>query len=169
MEFEKDEIDVQLGFIVGEDGLYSISALNLINLVENGFTCVELNDSKTGISYVLDEEHAYVFNATKEDNIKRFSLHLSKKSRCLNKKIITESKVDFLDGNDEVFVRLLSGDDVNSNSYIEVYDMLGNIVGSKIAIGNSTITQVPIPTVNSCYLVYVTLNNQVYKHKYLKH
>lgn len=164
-DFEKETLEIPLGFSVGEVGQYSITASSFASIIENEFTCIILNDSKTGVKTELKEDVAYMFNANVSDNERRFTLELYKKDKCYYQKIEASSIIKFVDGQNEVNVDLQEV--LNLSGTIQVYNMLGESVGKVISINNQSNYTVQLPDVAACYLIYVNIGNKSYVHKYI--
>jgi hypothetical protein len=157
---------IPLGFSVGEDGMYSITASNLDVLKNQEYTCVILVDAVTGNEINLDQNSVYSFFATTNDKENRFSLKLEKGSDC-SVGFSQNQNVVFVDGSNSVTVNFVDSDIVNKAGSISVYDMLGQRVVESISLNGSSIYTINLPIESGCYLIVVTENGNTTVHKYV--
>lgn len=165
VDYSKNELELPLGFNVGESGLYTISAQNLFKLTEQGYTCIRLVDTKTGGEYLLQENKLFTFYADEKDAERRFKLVASKTIQCLNEKDEwSQVAVDFRDGLNTVDVLVNATNLVPAQ--ISVIDFLGQSVPASVLNTGEGQFRVMMNGSSAYYIVQVTVNNKVYTHKY---
>lgn len=167
VDMDHDMVTVPLGFSVGEQAIYSIAALNLQKLYDQGFTCVYLHDKTTGNKVLMQEGNKpYRFSAGTGDEQGRFELILYKNTSCQPSLLNQQSQVHFaLDGITAIATIETNG--TAQSGTVQVFDLYGQAVSNVMPVNGDGIYRVQMPRVAACYLVKVMLGDQVFVHKYV--
>ncbi|HLP10960.1 MAG TPA: fibronectin type III domain-containing protein [Flavobacteriales bacterium] len=160
----KDEVNVDLGFSVGENGVYSISSLNLLSAQILGYTCVVLKDAVNGHEFVFNGQNAYRFYAKTTDDKHRFSLSLRKKGDCYPSLNNNAGSVYFVTLDNKINVNI-EGEVINGT--IQLVNMLGQQEGDLITANAKGTYTVEMPAEKACYLLVATVNGKQYLHKFI--
>lgn len=156
-------VTINLGYKVGVEGFYTINPIHIDFAEAEGYTCILLEDKKTGIFTNLFESN-YRFFASPQDNEERFFIHFSKQSNCKKSTIApTVSDAEAI-----VIYQNIHGTFANfelpefSNASIIVTNLLGQQItpAQQINVKEQTVS-INIPQdYRGIALVTVAVNNQ---------
>ncbi len=162
----ENTLEIPLYFEVANDGIYSISPENIFNAIENGYSCIQLIDHKTGKEISLTESE-YQFFASQNDQENRFSIKLSKTDCEAQVSLAVTSNIDINRNGDKTVVKF--NFDEESTARIVILNALGQeIVPATLAIAGKNIISVQMPNdYSGIYIVTVySGNNSVTKKLY---
>lgn len=169
---DNETVTINLGYKVGAEGFYTINPVNIDFAEAEGYTCIALEDKKTGTFTNLFESN-YRFYASPQDNEERFIIHFSKQSNC--KKSTITSAVS--DAEAIVIYQNANGTFADfklqefSNATIIVTNLLGQqiVPAQQITVKEQTININTPENFSGIALVTVTVNNnQITKKLYFK-
>lgn len=122
---EQNAMVYNLNYKTPVDGMYTISTNNIDFAFADGFTCIELEDKKTGIKTDLTSGD-YQFNSSANDMESRFVLRLSKEGDCKKNTLtsVTNDDISILNKGNEGFLALFDMEN-DAQAVINVYNPLG--------------------------------------------
>ncbi|MBN8697645.1 MAG: T9SS type A sorting domain-containing protein [Bacteroidetes bacterium] len=168
---EQSQIIFPLSVSVGIDGKYTITANNIEQL-GGDYTCVLLNDTKTGQYINLTEAGSYTFIATEKDAKDRFELQLSKNGNCRSMSSSIASDIE----NEVLILPTANGNSIafnfteTLNTRVSVTNMLGQSIVEtfNVQASNQTI-ELGIPTdFSGMYILTISNEQGMVSKKFVK-
>ncbi len=120
------DMTIPLFFKAGTDGIYTISAVDILNFAEK--TEIILEDKKIDIKINLREQDSYIFFATVLDDLNRFNLHFLDNSFGTNE-YTNSSGIQIFAADDHIY--LTNVKNTMTKGTINVFDILGKNVLTK--------------------------------------
>ncbi|MBL7888540.1 MAG: T9SS type A sorting domain-containing protein, partial [Bacteroidia bacterium] len=168
---EQSQITLPLSVSVGMDGKYTITANN-IDQLGGDYTCVFLNDNKTGQQINLTETGAYTFIATEKDAKDRFELQLSKDGNCRSMSTSIASDIE----NNVLILPTTNGNSIafnfpeTLNTKVNVTNMLGQTIVETFNVqANNQTIELGIPTdFSGMYIITVSNEQGMVSKKFVK-
>jgi hypothetical protein len=169
---QNELVTINLGYKVGVEGFYTINPIHIDFAEAEGYTCILLEDKKTGTFINLYETN-YRFYATPRDNEQRFALHFSKSENC--KKSTFSSVIN--DAEAIVIYQNAQGTFADfklenyTNADIIVTDLLGKQISpvQQVNVKEQTVSiNIPAGYTGIALISIRTPNNQITKKLYFK-
>jgi hypothetical protein len=156
------ETIIPIAFEVSAEGVYYLNAGKIASF--NGDAQVILEDLKENSFKDLTNTPMIKFEASPEDELMRFKLHVTFKTEPISSEKTSEDYIEIYSVQRDVFVQLPENFDGN----VEIYDLMGRLILSRKGVANS-LNEFSINNGTGIFIVKTIDKDEVYSEKvYIK-